>query len=129
MKKRINETIAKCKCRFRGCELSADVRRMKNHERGNLYMVCSDHGIDKANSEKAQKILNSWVENNTIKEGEVLEQAQEHAQEIPEIIQEPQKPQEPIETPVAQEQEQEQKPVKKGFWSGASEQFQEWFKD
>ncbi len=122
MRKRTNTTIAKCKCRFNGCANVADVRRMKDHERGALYLVCPEHGVDKAASGRAQELLNKWVQDNTI--NPEVEPAP--APENPEQNPEPEKQPEPAPAP----ENQEPAPAKKGgFWNKAAAQFGAWLED
>lgn len=40
MAKPKNNTIGKCVCSQKGCEEVADVRRVKNHPKGDLYLDC-----------------------------------------------------------------------------------------
>lgn len=63
MPKPINKTIGKCKCRMRGCDSLADIRRQKDHESGARYLVCPVHGVDRAIG-KHKAALESWIDEN-----------------------------------------------------------------
>lgn len=65
MPKPINETISRCSCRVKNCEAIAEVRRMKNHDKGAQYLVCPVHGVDRV-AAKFQPALDDFIANNGI---------------------------------------------------------------
>lgn len=89
MPKPINETIGRCRCRKSGCAEVADVRRMKNHERGALYLVCPRHGTDKAPAARFQPELDQWIADNTPEPQEGPEPGPEPAPAPPPAVPEP----------------------------------------
>ena len=93
-----NKTIAQCRCRVSGCDQIADVRRFKNHERGQQYLDCPTHGVDRT-SGKFQIQLDSWIEENTIVPG--TDPAP--VPKISEPISEPEPKKEPVKTVVVLE--------------------------
>ena len=121
MPKPPNKTIGQCPCRIRGCTENADIRRMKNHERGALYLVCPVHGVDRTSGHH-QKALDEWIEQNAINP----EQPPEPSPEPPEPAPEPENPPKPANPPEPPEPKPEPKPKKPGFFRSALDQFSEW---
>ena len=83
MPKPINKTWGHCRCRVSGCDAVADIRRMKSHERGARYLVCPEHGPDKAQGARPQAALDAWIDEHQIQEREA------EAPELPEPNPEP----------------------------------------
>lgn len=98
MPKPINETVGRCLCRHKDCDQVADVRRSKGHEHGAPYLVCPDHGVDRAHGPAAQAKLAAWIEQHA-----TWGEGAPPTQEPP--------PQEPKETPA---------PPRPGFFATAS---------
>ena len=65
MPKPVNKDRGYCPCRVKGCDELAAVRRMKDHDRGALYLVCPVHGVDRT-SGKHQAALDEWIEQNRV---------------------------------------------------------------
>lgn len=121
MPKPKNETIGQCRCRFAGCTESADIRRMKNHENGALYLVCPVHGVDRT-SGKSQEPLDQWIDKNKITSSQVPAEKPEDSGAVtkPESVAEPAKKPEPSETDPAQDSQGS------GFLKDADDAFEKW---
>jgi hypothetical protein len=75
----------------------ADIKTVKNHDRGALFLVCPVHGPDRAQGAKAQTAIDEWITDHAIAEGaekvpeSVPEQVQDGAEKVPKVP-EPEKP-------------------------------------
>ncbi len=67
MAKPINQTVGRCRCL--SCDDSADVRRLKNHERGKLYLVCHECGTMRPSGVRFQRFV---VNNTVLSDGHVF---------------------------------------------------------
>lgn len=91
MPKPINKTWGHCRCRVSGCDAVADIRRMKSHERGARYLVCPEHGPDKAQGAGPQAALDAWIDEHQIpdQDAAALELGQDAPEPIPAPVPEP----------------------------------------
>lgn len=123
MRKPTNKTVGKCECRKKGCDLVADIRRQKDHERGRRYLHCPVHGIDRAWSIEGWKELDEWIDANEVGQEPGPAQELEPVQEKPAPALEPEPEKKPIETkPVlAPEPEPEPAPKARGLDSEMSD--------
>jgi hypothetical protein len=56
-------------CRFAGCKETSDIKTIKNHPRGALFLVCPVHGPDRAQGAQAQEAMDDWITDHAIAEG------------------------------------------------------------
>jgi len=66
MPRTINKTIGNCDCRRKGCAERADIRRKKDHENGDRYLVCPTHGRDMAYGPSEQAALDAWIDDHAL---------------------------------------------------------------
>lgn len=79
MSKPITPSRGRCKCRMAGCKEIADIKTVKNHPHGALFLSCPVHGMDRAQGAAAQAALDDWITDHAIPEGAELEPEPEPA--------------------------------------------------
>jgi len=129
MPKPVNKDRGYCPCRVKGCNELAAVRRMKDHDRGALYLVCPVHGVDRT-SGKHQAALDEWIEQNRVESrpdtAPTPEPDPAPAAAGPEPAADPE-PAPALEQPGPEpEPAPEPKPKRRGFLAGALDEFRGW---
>ena len=129
MPKPVNKDRGYCPCRVKGCNELAAVRRMKDHDRGALYLVCPVHGVDRT-SGKHQAALDEWIEQHRIESrpdpAPTPEPGPAPAEAGPEPAADPE-PAPALEQPGPEpEPAPEPKPKRRGFLAGALDEFRGW---
>lgn len=122
MPKPLNKSFGRCQCRVSGCTELADVRRMKNHERGAQYLACPAHGIDRAQGTATQRLLDEWIEQHN--QGQAApEPGPEVSEPGPKTEPEPEKQEE---TPPGPEPEPERDEKGPGFFKRSAQDLEDW---
>lgn len=87
-----NRAFGRCACRR--CDGVAEVRRLKNHDRGDRYLYCPACGEDRNTSRarNTQAVLDAWIDAHTLPEP--AEPAEEPGTEA-QAQQQQQEPEEP----------------------------------
>jgi hypothetical protein len=121
MPKPLNASRGRCPCRNGDCTAIADVKRLKNHDAGALYLDCPECGVIRANSAAAQTRLDNYILGNVTWAGP------DQGPESKPGATEPG----PESKPGATDQGPESKPGGRaagpGFIARAAQQFSDWF--